>query len=68
MVDLAPDDRILRAHNLSVAALIGDTIYNFGELVRFSLLSLVYVSLRASGYIAYASYTFFIGWNYPRMD
>ncbi|PAV15754.1 proteasome 26S subunit [Pyrrhoderma noxium] len=39
MVDLAPDDRILRAHNLSVAALIGDTIYNFGELLMHPILS-----------------------------
>lgn len=32
--DLTNDERMLRAHDLSIAALLGETIYNFGELVR----------------------------------
>lgn len=31
--DLTKDECMLRAHDLSVAALLGETIYNFGELV-----------------------------------
>lgn len=31
--DLSLEDQVLRAHDLSVSALLGDTIYNFGELV-----------------------------------
>jgi 26S proteasome regulatory subunit N9 len=31
--DMSPDERLIRAHDLSVSALLGDTIYNFGELV-----------------------------------
>ena len=31
--DLTPDQRVLRAHDLGLAAFLGDTIYNFGELV-----------------------------------
>lgn len=33
--DMSAEERLSRAHDLSVSALIGDTIYNFGELVRF---------------------------------
>jgi 26S proteasome regulatory subunit N9 len=32
--ELTPADRIERAYDLSLAALLGDMIYNFGELVR----------------------------------
>lgn len=28
------EDLVSRAHDLSIAALLGETIYNFGELVR----------------------------------
>ena len=31
--DMSPEERLTRAHDLSVSALLGDTIYNFGELV-----------------------------------
>jgi 26S proteasome regulatory subunit N9 len=31
--DLTAEDRLTRAHDLSVAAFLGDQIYNFGELV-----------------------------------
>ena len=31
--DLSAEDRLSRAHDLSVAAFLGDQIYNFGELV-----------------------------------
>lgn len=31
--DLTAEDRLIRAHDLSIAALLGDEIYNFGELV-----------------------------------
>ena len=30
---MSPEERLIRAHDLSVSALLGDTIYNFGELV-----------------------------------
>lgn len=32
------EDLVSRAHDLSIAALLGETIYNFGELVRRSQL------------------------------
>ena len=35
--DLTNEERMLRAHDLSVAALLGETIYNFGELVSTAL-------------------------------
>ena len=31
--DMTPEERLLRAHDLGISALLGDTIYNFGELV-----------------------------------
>ncbi|KAK7680851.1 hypothetical protein QCA50_016161 [Cerrena zonata] len=36
--DIETDERILRAHDLSVAALLGDAIYNFGELLMHPIL------------------------------
>ncbi|KAI5119270.1 hypothetical protein M0805_007272 [Coniferiporia weirii] len=36
--DLSPEDRVLRAHDLSISALIGDSIYNFGELLMHPIL------------------------------
>jgi len=36
--DLSVDDRVQRAHDLSVSALLGDTIYNFGELLLHPIL------------------------------
>ncbi|QRW01967.1 26S proteasome regulatory subunit rpn9 [Ceratobasidium sp. AG-Ba] len=32
--DLTSDQRLVRAHDLSIAALLGETIYNFGELLQ----------------------------------
>ena len=34
--DLSAEDRLSRAHDLSIAAFLGDQIYNFGELVRLA--------------------------------
>jgi 26S proteasome regulatory subunit N9 len=34
--DLSPEERLGRAHDLGISAFLGDTIYNFGELVRAS--------------------------------
>jgi hypothetical protein len=31
--DLTSEERLLRAHDLGISAFLGDTIYNFGELV-----------------------------------
>ena len=31
--EIETEERILRAHDLSISALLGDAIYNFGELV-----------------------------------
>ncbi len=42
--DLTPEERLLRAHDVGISALLGDTIYNFGELVR-SIYSSVNCSL-----------------------
>lgn len=35
--DLTPLDRLTRAHDLGVSAMLGETIYNFGELVRANI-------------------------------
>jgi 26S proteasome regulatory subunit N9 len=32
--DMSAEERLARAHDLGISALLGDTIYNFGELVR----------------------------------
>lgn len=31
--DMSPEERLARAHDLAISAFLGDTIYNFGELV-----------------------------------
>ncbi|KAI6030191.1 hypothetical protein EDC04DRAFT_102895 [Pisolithus marmoratus] len=36
--DLTRDERLLRAHDLSISAFLGDTIYNFGELLMHPIL------------------------------
>lgn len=36
--DLSPTERLQRAYNLSVAALVSDSIYNFGELLLHPIL------------------------------
>ncbi|QRV87792.1 26S proteasome regulatory subunit rpn9 [Ceratobasidium sp. AG-Ba] len=36
--DLTSDQRLVRAHDLSIAALLGETIYNFGELLQHPIL------------------------------
>jgi len=37
--DLTAEDRLIRAHDLSIAALLGDEIYNFGELLMHPILA-----------------------------
>ncbi|CAL1697609.1 unnamed protein product [Somion occarium] len=36
--EIDPEERVLRAHDLSIAALLGDAIYNFGELLMHPIL------------------------------
>ncbi|KAG7529731.1 hypothetical protein FFLO_05458 [Filobasidium floriforme] len=36
--DLSTEERVTRAHDLGVAALLGDSIYNFGELLQHPIL------------------------------
>ncbi|PPQ75925.1 hypothetical protein CVT26_006377 [Gymnopilus dilepis] len=36
--DMSPEERVVRAHALSISALLGDTIYNFGELLMHPIL------------------------------
>ncbi|OCH87179.1 PCI-domain-containing protein [Obba rivulosa] len=36
--DLTKEDRLLRAHDLAISALLGDSIYNFGELLMHPIL------------------------------
>lgn len=45
-VDLTEEDRIQRARDLALSALLGDTIYNFGELLLHPILT----SLQSSPY------------------
>lgn len=45
-VDLTEEDRIQRARDLALSGLLGDTIYNFGELLLHPILT----SLQASPY------------------
>lgn len=37
VADMDPEERVLRAHDLSISAFLGDTIYNFGELVSWHM-------------------------------
>ncbi|KZV82017.1 hypothetical protein EXIGLDRAFT_844109 [Exidia glandulosa HHB12029] len=36
--DMSPEERVNRAHDLSISALLGATIYNFGELLMHPIL------------------------------
>ncbi|KAF8731585.1 hypothetical protein AX14_004657 [Amanita brunnescens Koide BX004] len=36
--DMSSEERLLRAHDLGISALLGDTIYNFGELLMHPIL------------------------------
>ncbi|KAJ7756770.1 hypothetical protein DFH07DRAFT_819878 [Mycena maculata] len=36
--DMSPEDRLARAHDLGISAFLGDTIYNFGELLMHPIL------------------------------
>lgn len=45
--DLGQDDRIQRAHDLAISALLGDTIYNFGELLLHPILASLDASAHA---------------------
>jgi 26S proteasome regulatory subunit N9 len=33
VTDLTAEDQLARAHDLAISAFMGETIYNFGELV-----------------------------------
>jgi 26S proteasome regulatory subunit N9 len=35
---MTPEERVLRAHDLSISALLAETIYNFGELLMHPIL------------------------------
>ena len=35
---MSSEERLLRAHDLGISALLGDTIYNFGELLLHPIL------------------------------
>ena len=37
--DLAAPEKVSRAHDLALAALLGETIYNFGELLMHPILN-----------------------------
>jgi 26S proteasome regulatory subunit N9 len=37
--DMSEEERLVRAHDLGISAFLGDSIYNFGELVSSSFLS-----------------------------
>jgi len=36
--DMSPEERLTRAHDLGISAFLGDTIYNFGELLMHPIL------------------------------
>ncbi|KAF9016310.1 hypothetical protein BDZ89DRAFT_1022829 [Hymenopellis radicata] len=36
--DMTPEERLARAHDLGISAFLGDTIYNFGELLMHPIL------------------------------
>lgn len=40
--DMTAEERLSRAHDLSISAFLADTIYNFGELVN-TIVALVYI-------------------------
>jgi len=76
--DLSPAEKASRANDLALSALLGDSIYNFGELVRdaftFSLpswdagsdlltVTLLLPSLGIRPCIADAPYSGVFGWN-----
>lgn len=46
--ELSHDDRVQRAHDLAISALLGDTIYNFGELLLHPILASLGSSVHAS--------------------
>lgn len=39
--DLTAEERLVRAHDLGISAFLGETIYNFGELVSRAVPALV---------------------------
>lgn len=47
--DLSVEDQIAQCHDLCVAALLGETVYNFGELLMHPILQ----SIRGDGNLAY---------------
>ena len=45
--ELGPADRVARAHDLAISALLGDSIYNFGELLLHPILGALGASAHA---------------------
>lgn len=66
--DMSSEERLLRAHDLGISALLGDTIYNFGELVRY----LIHVAVMGGRIkcvcTAYAPHTRRVGRHATRVD
>lgn len=54
--DMSTEERLVRAHDLGVSAFLGDTIYNFGELVRSSAFDVAYslYAVSTCNIVAYA--------------
>ena len=61
--DLSRDEQIGRAHDLGLSALLGPTIYNFGELVGYTLATKMQYFRLTSILIVDAPYTRFTGRN-----
>jgi len=53
---LSSEERLARAHGLGISALLGDTIYNFGELVRYRRASLALTKIEFTSQLAHASH------------
>jgi len=52
--DMSPEERLSRAHDLGISALLGDTIYNFGELVSSPQCAIIIATCQTIE-LAYAS-------------
>lgn len=49
--DISPEERVSRAYDLAIAALLGDMIYNFGELVRDHGLEVMMMVMKEKTYL-----------------
>lgn len=62
--DMSREERLGRAHDLGISAFLGDTIYNFGELVCFIFCLFYFMGIFLFiSVIAYASYTGRVEWD-----